>query len=474
MKRYSLPVLLFLHGILFGAFSDSVLTSEKSEDIPPVDVYVVPITEGIGQPNLYILRRALKEAIENGVEMVLLDMDTPGGQVHHTTEMMEMLARFKGITATYVNTDAISAGSFIAAATQEIYFAPDGLMGASAVIQGGGQDLPETARMKVESYLRANIRTVTQNYPYRSDVIRAMLDSKFELKIGDDVIKPAGELLTLTAREATAEYGNPPHPLLSQGIYDSVDELLEARFGPGNYVIKHFEITYSEHIAKWMSRFAPALLGIGLLMLFLEFKTPGFGLFGIAGIGLIGIFFISQYIAGLSGNEAIIFFALGLVLLAVEVFFFLGTMIFGISGLILILGSLFWAMFDNWPDEPVQLFSLKLLAEPLFNLSCGLVIMVLGIWLSSRLFSGSSIEQRLLLHSISGKNRQQIPAENPNHSPVAGTIGVAVTDLFPSGRVEIDGIRYEAQSALGLIPQGSSVRVQKTSAFGIVVEEIQS
>ena len=33
-----------------------------------------------------------------------------------------------------------------------------------------------------------------------------------------------------------------------------------------------------------MNTFAPALLGIGMLMLFFEFKTPGFGLFGIGGI----------------------------------------------------------------------------------------------------------------------------------------------------------------------------------------------
>ncbi|MFW6217518.1 MAG: hypothetical protein ACOC4K_00845, partial [Verrucomicrobiota bacterium] len=157
-----------------------------------VDVYVIPITGMITQPNLYVLRRGLKQAIENEVEMVVLDMDTPGGRVDTCLEMMEMLDRFEGVTATYINDDAISAGSFIAASTQEIYFAPRGKIGASAVIQGTGEDVPETARQKVESYLRANIRVMTGDDPYRSDVIRAMLDSDFELKIGDEVIKPAG------------------------------------------------------------------------------------------------------------------------------------------------------------------------------------------------------------------------------------------------------------------------------------------
>ena len=181
------------------ATTDYMILERKPLAMPEgiVDVYVIPIRDAISKPNLYILRRGLKEGIANEVDMVLLDMDTPGGRVDYTIEMMEMLARFDGITATYVNNDAISAGSFITAATQEIYFSPQGKIGASAVIMGGGQDVPETAKMKIESYLRANIRVITEDYPYRSDVVRAMLDSEFELKIGDDVIKSSGELTSL-------------------------------------------------------------------------------------------------------------------------------------------------------------------------------------------------------------------------------------------------------------------------------------
>ncbi len=433
-------------------------------------VYVIPITEAINKPNLYILRRGLKEAISNEVDMVLLDMDTPGGRVDYTIEMMEMLAKFDGITATYVNPDAISAGSFIAAATQEIYFAPQGKMGASAVIQGGGQDVPETARMKVESYLRANIRSITEDYPYRSDVIRAMLDADFELKIGDEVIKPTGELLTLTAREAMREYGDPAQPLLGSGIYDSIHDLLTARFGAGNYEIKDFHLTYSEVIAKWMNAFAPVLLGIGLLALFVEFKTPGFGIFGIAGIVCLGIFFLSQYIAGLAGNEVVLFFALGIIFVLVELFFFPGTLFFALTGLVLIFGSLLWAMVDVWPGEPLSI-SPQLLAEPLVNLVFGLSFAVIGAFIFSRFFPGSWMERKLVLSTAAGGDSQTIRAERESGLPAVGSTGVAITDLFPSGRVEIKGQRYEARSALAPIDCGAAIRVKKNSDFGLVVEE---
>lgn len=458
---------------------DSGESGKRTTEAPPadtlaggmIDVYVIPITEAIGKPNLYILRRGLKEAIENEVKMVLLEMDTPGGRVDITIEMMEMLARFDGITATYVNDEAISAGSFITAATQEIYFAPTGKIGASAVIMGAGQEVPETAKLKIESYLRANIRAITEDYPYRSEVIRAMLDAEYELVIDEQVIKPAGELLTLTASEAVREYGDPPQPLLGKGIYESIEELLDARFGPGNYEIKDFEVTYSERIAKWMDTFAPALLGIGMLLLFLEFKTPGFGIFGIGGIALIAIFFISQHIAGLAGNEAVIFFALGIILVLVELFFFPGVLIFALSGLTLIVGSLLWAMVDIWPDEPIRL-SVDFLAEPVINLVFGLSITLLGMIVFGRFFKGSWFERMLVLEQSAGGSGQSIRAVQETTLPQPGSEGTAVSDLFPSGRVEIGGQRYEARSALGPIEHGSRIRVKARSDFGLIVEEV--
>jgi len=454
--------------------SEEDTTTATAEDADGmIDVYVIPITEAIGKPNLFILRRGLKEAIANDVDMVLLEMDTPGGRVDVTIEMMEMLAKFDGITATYVNDEAISAGSFITASTQEIYFSPTGKIGASAVIMGAGQEVPETAKLKIESYLRANIRAITADYPYRSEVIRAMLDAEYELVIDEEVIKPAGELLTLTASEAMKEYGDPPQPLLGKGIHESVEELLDARFGPGNYEIKDFEITYSERIAKWMDTFAPALLGIGMLLLFLEFKTPGFGIFGIGGIVLIAIFFISQHIAGLAGNEAILFFALGIILVLVELFFFPGVFVFALSGLALILGSLLWAMVDIWPDEPIRL-SPELFAQPMVNLVFGMSIAVLGAIIFGRFFKGSWFERLLVLEEAAGGSGQTIRAERESSLPKPGSEGVAVSDLFPSGRVEIDGQRYEARSTLGPIEHGSRIRVKAHNDFSVIVEEVVS
>lgn len=476
MNRISLFLLAFWLFCVNG-----VQSQEVNEPIPvassQTDVYVIPITDAISTPNLYILRRGLKDAIANDVEMVILDMDTPGGRVDLTLEMMEMLNRFEGITATYVNDDAISAGSFIAAATQEIYFSPIGKIGASAVIQGTGEDVAETAKQKIESYLRANIRVMTAEYPYRADVIRAMLDADFELKIGDEVLKPAGELLTLTAAEAVKEYGDPPSKLLGEGIYDSIDELLDARLGAGNYEIRDFELSYSEEIAKWMNAIAPILMGLGALLLFIEFKTPGFGIFGIGGLVLLGIFFASHYIAGLAGNESAFLFVLGVLLVLVELFLFPGSVVFALSGMGLMLGSLLWTMVDYWPagegGEGVAIAP-EMFVEPLVQLIFGISIAVAGAVAMSRLLPRSWFERKMVLAEAAGGDSHAIREQRASTLPQPGCEGVALTPLHPGGRVEIDGQRYEAHCPVGMVERGAAIRVVRSADFELIVEEVVS
>ena len=74
---------------------------------------------------------------------------------------------------------------------------------------------------------------------------------------------------------------------------------------------------------------------------------------------------------------------------------------------------------------------------------------------------------------IDGK---KIPADsngNPNFSFLKGKAGVCVTDLNPSGKVEIDGDIYNVFSREGYLYNGNMVRVVKTVGASIYVEKIQ-
>ncbi len=320
----------------------------------PAKVVVIPVRDQIAKPILYVIRRGLKDAIESEADFVVLDMDTPGGSLGATFEILEALGKFDGATATYVNDEAISAGSFISAMTDDIYFAPQGVIGAAAPVMSGGGEIDESMKQKIVSYLKARIRAISEGHPYRGEVISAMIDADYELKIGDEVLKEKGELLSLTATEAAETYGDPPHPLLAAGIHDSVEDLLVARFGEGGYEITKLETTWSEELAAFLNGLTPILLGLGLLGMFIEFKTPGFGIFGIGGGILLMIVFFGHYTAGLSGHEPALFFVLGAVLVMVELLFLPGTIFVALAGIMSMLGALIWSMADLWPEEPIS------------------------------------------------------------------------------------------------------------------------
>jgi membrane-bound serine protease (ClpP class) len=234
-------------------------------------------------------------------------------------------------------------------------------------------------------------------------------------------------------------------------------------------------VTWSESLAVWLNAISSILMGIGLLAIYIEFKTPGFGIFGIVGIVCLAIVFLSSYVAGLSGHEPMLVFGLGLVLLAIEIFFFPGIVFVALTGLILMLGSLVWAMADLWPNEPLSIaWSGDAFVGPLSNLALGLIIAVaLGIALA-RFVPRSWIWDKMVVQSTIGGAAQLSGGGVDAVSPVAALVGregVAATSLHPGGQVEIEGRRYEGRVEIGAIERGRPIVVRGYTDFGLIVEE---
>ncbi|MES2660328.1 MAG: NfeD family protein [Verrucomicrobiota bacterium] len=466
-------------GIFAAVLGFLSVGSVRADDIveKPVQakVVVIPVHDQIAKPVLYILRRGLKEAIEQKVDTIVLDMETPGGQLDVTFDILKALEKFPGKTVTYVNREAISAGAIISAGTDEIYFAPGAVIGAAAPVNSDGADIGETMKEKYVSYLRARMRAISEGKGYRGDVISAMIDKDFEFKIGDQVIKPAGKLLSLTAQEAMKTYGDPAQPLLGKGIADNLDDLLEKLHGSGNYTVKTLEITWSERTAQYLTAIAPLLMSLGLLALFIEFKTPGFGVFGISGIVLLGVVFLSQFVAGLSGHEPMLFFLLGLSLVAIDLFFFPGTLVLAMSGAVLMFGSLVWAMTDLWPSEPIP-YSSGVFFGPLATVMIAVILAVLFFIVLLRFLPRGGLWGQMVLDAAVGGEPGLARAlagggtDEPAATSLIGEKGFAATALFPSGQVEIGGRRYEARLCVGYADAGTPVRVIGLAEFGLTVE----
>ncbi len=489
MRKF--PVMLVWLGLLFAVGSRAAETEtgpapapapppeaapetapETARPAGPVKVVVIPIRQEIAKPILYVLRRGLKEAIENKADVVLLDMKTPGGALDVTFDIMEALGRFPGRTITFVNNEAISAGAFISAVTDDIWFAPDGVIGAAAPVLSTGGEIDASMKQKIVSYLRARVRAVSEGKGYRGEVISAMIDADIELKIGDEVLKPKGELLSLTATEAAKTYGDPPRTLLAAGIADDVAGLLAKEYGANGYSLTTLEVTWSESLAQYLNRFAPLFLGLGLFALYIEFKTPGFGVFGISGILLLMVVFFGHYVAGLSGHEPALVFVVGVALVLVELLFFPGVIFVAASGILLMLGSLIWSMADLWPNEPIE-FSGDVFLVPFTNLGLGLLVsFALTVALARFLPRGWVWDRLVLSASIEGSS--QTAPSAPGHAGEGGLVGrqgVAATALRPGGQIEIDGQRYEARVALGFAEAGDIVVVRRQSGFELIVEK---
>ncbi len=425
-------------------------------------VMVIPVRGLIAKPQLYILRRGLKQAIAQNMHTVVLDMETPGGELDVAFEMIKALGKFPGKTIAYVNSEAISAGALISAGTDEIYFAPDGVIGAAAPVLATGEDIDVTLRSKIVSYLKARMRVVSEGKGYRGEVISAMIDIDSEFKIGNEVIKEKGELLSLTAQEAMKSYGQPPQPLLGKGIFRNEEALLDQLEGPGNYSVQKFEISGAEKLAQYLTMVTPLLLALGLVCLFIEFKTPGFGIFGISGIILLGLVFFGQFVAGFSGHEPVVFFLLGLTLLVIELLFFPGMTVLALSGVCLMLGSLVWAMADLWPHEPIPLTG-EVFFLPLANVLGAMILAVMIFLAVLKFLPKGWLWSAMVLNAAVG-------GEPTSARALLGEAGYAATALFPSGQVEIAGRRYEARLAIGYAEVGTPVKVTGIGEFGLIVE----
>ena len=118
-----------------------------------LSVYVIPVKDAIGQPTLFAIRSGIKDAIEKNASLVILEMDTPGGELGATLDIMKTIDRFEGGTATFINEEAISAGAIIASVTRDIYFTPRATMGSSEVVTGSGQDVDDSMKRKINAFL---------------------------------------------------------------------------------------------------------------------------------------------------------------------------------------------------------------------------------------------------------------------------------------------------------------------------------
>ena len=434
-------------------------------------VFVIPVREDVDSPLAYLIRRGVKEAMAANAEVLILDMETNGGRVDVTEEIIQILNQFKGRTITFVNRKAFSAGAFIAVATSQIYMAPQSVIGAATPIMiapgGGVEKLPDSVEAKMTSGISAMIRATAEKNGHNTEVVEAMIDRNKEFILDGVTINEKGRILTLTNLEAEKSYGNPLKPLLSLGTMPTLEALLK-HLGLNSAQVTHVKPTGAETIASWLAKISPFLLIAGILGVYLEFKTPGFGAPGIVGVCAFALYFLGGYVAGLSGLEWIIFFLLGLTIFGLEVFLFPGTVFLAVVGGALMFLSLLMGWVDYYPGMP-RIPNVVQLRLPLFNLTVGFTLAGILAFFLSRYFPKSRLYRQMVSTATSGNC--SVTRIGGHQLIEQGLEGLTMSDLRPGGRAQFGDQLMDVLTQGELISKGVRVRVLHHSNGRPVVVE---
>jgi membrane-bound serine protease (ClpP class) len=433
------------------------------------DVAIVPLRGEISPSLLMFLRRAMKAAESNDASAIIFEMNTYGGRLDSAEEITSVLNHATIPTYTFINSNAGSAGSLIALATQHIYMAPVSAIGAAAPVLPTGEDLPLTEREKTISYWTALIRSSAIKNGHNPDVGEAFMNKDKEVKIGDRVIHPKGAVLTLSAQEATEKIDG--KPLLADGTADSVVDLMEkaglkgkaASLGPTGF----------EQIAFWITALAPLLLLGGIIGAYLEFKIPGATLPGVISASCFALFFLGHYLAGLAGWEVVALFVLGIALVIIEILFFAhSTIVFGVVGVFLMLASLLWAMIDRYPGETFFPTG-RMLAIPLLNLLLALVAAAIVITLLARYLPRTSIYRRFALITSNPPGPSLVGVPRQFVTPLAlspGMQGVSLSILRPSGKARFADHIVDVVTQGEFVPAETPITVVQADGMRVIVK----
>jgi len=451
---------------MFLAPAASRAATEKS-------VCVITVDEDITRNTLYLVRRGLREAAEKRVAAVVLDLDTNGGRVDVTEEIIRLMENAPMKTYTFVNDKAYSAGAYISASTDKIFMAPGSVIGAATPIVlapgAGVQELPKSYEEKLTSAMRALIRATAQEKGHNPEVFEAMVDASEGLKIDGKEITPKGKLLTLTNEEAAHEYGKPPKPLLSAGTVKSLDELLQ-RVDLSGATVFTVSPTGFEQLARWITTISPLLILVGFLALYIELSHPGISLPGLVAAICFGVYFLGYFLAGLAGWEEVGLFVLGLALLAVEFFLFPGHFVSAALGTIAVLTALVLAMTGRFPGEPtwpgwprLEIPVLKVLGSVLGSVIAGLAL--------ARYLPKSTLFKRMEL-SAATSAAEGYTASRGEAKSLLGTTGVAETNLRPSGKGRFGEQLIDVVTEGDLIQKGAAITITEVQGSRVVVKRV--
>jgi len=396
------------------------------------------------------IKRVISDAEKSGAKAIIFEINTFGGRVDAATQIKDAILESKVLTIAFINKRAISAGALIALSCKNIVMSKGSSIGATTVVDQAGEKQSE----KYQSYMRSEMRSTAERNGRRTDIAEGMVDERIVIP----GLVDSTQLVTLTSEEAR-KYG------IADTVVSSFDEMLSA-FGLGNSKIVSTETNWAEDFVRFLGNpiVSSILIMVGMIGMYTEIKTPGWGVAGTVALIAFGLFFGSALILELASVLEILIFVAGVVLLILEIFVIPGFGIAGIAGILLIVLSLFLALINT-----DFYFDTDILFTAIIQLASALAGGVIAIGLLIKYLPKSTAFSQFILSDASSKAEGFI--SNPEHSELAGESGEALTDLRPSGIVIINSKRYDVVTEGDYIQKGSRVIVARVEGVKIIVQQ---
>ena len=496
--------------LLLLLYSASFLpAAATSDEVIPAEVYVIPLREDVDRYLGVFLGRSLETAKKAEAELIIIEIDTFGGRVDTALEIASKIgAASWARTVAYVPADnggrgvSWSAGALMAFSASEIWMTPGTSMGAAAPVYQTAEGM-EAAGEKTVSAVRGQIAALAEKNGYPVAVALAMVDMDVVLKevyvngvvslataadieemerkgeefeLGKTVCD-SGKLLTLTAGEME-KYG------VSSGTVSTREELI-ASFGFTLEDTVVLEKSRADSLITFLTSGAVTsiLILAGLVALYLEITSPGFGIPGTIALVCFAVVFGISGLIGNLGPAEILMFVTGVVLLLLEIFIIPGFGIAGIAGFLLILGSFVFSQQDfYWPEFDWQ-WTIAWRNIGIVGISIIGGIFSIGVIMAALPRAG--LFDRLVLHGqgdpgYAGKNKhrkgEKISGAAPETSSdkvsepfPPGSIGTAITDLRPVGKVKIENRTVVAETDGEYYDKGTQVVVLRIDGVKVVV-----
>ncbi|QDS92890.1 hypothetical protein FF011L_16440 [Roseimaritima multifibrata] len=444
--------------------------------------------------------RKFDEAVAKNPDMIILHIDSPGGYLSTTMELIDRLQKTKDIqTVAYIDNEAISGAALTALATDRIVIASSARFGDAGAIVAGSDSAFRYVDAKARSVFVAQVRAIAEASGRSPALAEAMVDKDVTVFEGTHKTdgkraffttdewesipdsdewtkgKPVFEakenrFLTLNGRRAV-ELG------VANDAAEDLDELatlldIESpiptirpdRWDAAVVVLNHPLVT-------------ALLLIVGFGALLFELSAPGIGIGAFLSTLCFTTFFWSRFLGGTSGWLEVLLFVLGLTFIGLEFFVIPGFGIAGVGGIAMLLVSL--VMASQHFFIPENSFDWQHL-----GVSVGTVVMsllacaVLGIFMLTYSENMPGPLGRFALKPPSAEDLSvaSIAAstpEAPGWSIVqVGDLGQSVSALRPSGKAQFGEQFVDVVTEGDFIDPDQSLKIIKKSGTRVVVRSV--